>query len=88
MLVGIVEDDPRSTTCRNLRYLRRMTNLDNPDQYCSWRIRTQLPQKSVPESENWRLGLLAELMRVKQNMYLEVQDSKRITAMIDSLCST
>ena len=88
MLVNMIADDPRSTTCQNLRYLRRMTNLDNAEQFGSWRVRKELPQKSVPESERWRLGLLAKLMTMKQNMYMEVQDSKRITAMLDSLCST
>ena len=84
MLVNIIANDPRSTTCQNLRYLRRMTNLE----FGSWKVRNELPQKSVPESERWRLGLLAKLMTMKQNMYMEVQDSKRITAMLDSLCST
>ena len=88
MLVRLLEDDPRSTTCKNIRYLRKLTNLDNAEKYSSWRIREDLPKKSVPESENWRLGLLAELMKMKQNKYIEVQDTARITAMIESLCST
>ena len=88
MLVRIIQDDPRSTTCQNLRYLRKLTNLESAETYSSWRIRKELPEKSVPEVESWRLGLLAELMRVRQNKYLEVEDSKRVTAMIESLCST
>ena len=88
MLVQMVENDPRSTTCQNLRYLRKVSNLENAEQYSSWRIREELPQKSVPEAEKWRLGLLTKLMAMKQNQYMEVQDSKRITAMVESLCST
>ena len=88
MLVRIIQDDPRSTTCQNLRYLRKLTNLENPETYSSWRIKEELPQKSVPEAESWRLGLLAELMRVRQIKYMEVEDSKRVTAMIESLCNT
>ena len=88
MLVKMVEADPRSTTCQNLRYVRKVTNLDNAEHYSSWRIREELPIKSVPESEKWRLGLLTKLMAMKENRYMEVQDSKRITAMIESLCST
>ena len=87
-LVKMVENDSRSTTCQNLRYLRKVTNLDNAEQYSSWRIREELPKKFVPEAEKWRLGLLTKLMAMKQNQYMEVQDSKRITAMIESLCST
>jgi hypothetical protein len=33
------------------------------------------------------LGLLTKLMAMKENLYMDVQDSKRITAMIESLCS-
>ena len=88
MLVGMIEDDPRSNTCRNIRYLRKLTNLDKAEKYSSCRIRKELPKRSVPESETWRLGLLAELMRAKQSKYIEVQDTTRITAMIESLCST
>ena len=85
MLVRMIEDDPRSNTCKNIIYLRKLTNLDNAEKYSSWRIRKELPKRSVPESETWRLGLLAELMRVKQSKYIEVQDTTRITAMIESL---
>ena len=88
MLVRMVQEDPRSTTCRNIRYLKRMTGLDAPDKYSSWRIREALPKKTVPDAEQWRLGMLVELIRVRQSRFNEVQDSKRITAMINSLCST
>jgi hypothetical protein len=47
-----------------------------------------LPVKQVPEAEKWRLGLLDNLMTMKKERYLMVQDSKAICAMIDSLCST
>ena len=47
-----------------------------------------IASKSVPDAEKWRLGLLTKLMAMKQNQYMEVQDSKRITAMVESLCST
>ena len=83
-----MENDPRPTTCQNLRYLRKVTNLENAEQFSSWRIREELPKKTVPEAEKWRLGLLTKLMAMKQNQYMEVQDSKRITAMVESLCST
>ena len=82
-----MENDPRSTTWQNLRYLRKVTNLENAEQFSSWRIREELPKKTVPEAEK-RLGLLTKLMAMKQNQYMEVQDSKRITAMVESLCST
>ena len=88
MLVRMIESDPRSTTCQNLRYLRKVTKLDNVEQFSSWRMKKELPLKCVPETEKWRLGLLTNLMAMQQTKYMEVQDSKRITAMIESLCST
>jgi hypothetical protein len=51
MLLKMVESDPRSTTCQNLRYLRKGTKLENAEQYSSWRIRKELPLKCVPEPE-------------------------------------
>ena len=84
----MVSEDPRSTTCRNLRYLREVTNLEQAEQFSSWRIRESLPVKLVPEHEMWRLGLLTKLMDMRVEKYTEVLDSKRICAMIDSLCST
>ena len=57
MLVKMVDTDPRSTTCQNLRYLRRVTSLEHPELYSSWRIREELPSKCVPDGEKWRLGL-------------------------------
>ena len=88
MLAKMVSEDPRSTTCRNLRYLREVTNLEQAEQYSSWRIRESLPVKLVPENEMWRLGLLTKLMDMRVAKYNEVLDNKRICAMVDSLCST
>ena len=87
MLVKMISNDPRSTTCQNLRYLRRLTTLEHPEQFSSWRLRKDLPKQNVPEREQWRLGLLTNLMNTRQNLYMEVKDSQRITAMIDNLCT-
>ena len=87
-LTRIVTADPRSTTCSNLKYLDKLTGLNQPQFYSSARIRIALPVKQIPEAEQWRLGLLNNLMKLKQERYLRVEDTKTITAMIDSLCST
>ena len=88
ILARVVSNDPRSTTCKNLRYVRKMTSLGQAENYSSWRIRDALPVRKVPEKETWRLGLLANLMDMRSQKHLYVEDTKRITAMIDSLCST
>ena len=88
MLVKMVSEDPRSPTCKNLRYLKESTGLDQPESYSSWRMREKLPAQNVPEMDKWRLGLLSKLMEMRQVRFMQIQDSKQITAMIESLCST
>jgi hypothetical protein len=88
VLARMVSADPRSTTCRNLRYLREVTKMDNVESYSSWRVRESLPVQKVPEKEMWRVGLLTSLMGLRSEKYKMVQDTKSICAMIDSLCST
>ena len=65
-----------------------MTGLSQPQLYSSIRVKMALPVREVPEAEKWRLGLLDNLMKMKQEKYLRVEDSKTICAMIDSLCNT
>ena len=88
VLARMVAADPRSTTCRNLSYLREVTVMVNAEWYSSWRVRDSLPVQKVPEKERWRLGLLSSLLGMQSEKYMMVQDSKRICAMIDSLCNT
>jgi hypothetical protein len=78
MLARMVSDDPRSTTCKNLRYLRELTSMEQAEQYSSWRIRKSLPVQEVPENEKWRLGLLTKLMELRLVKYHEVQENKSI----------
>ena len=88
LLARLVKDDPRSSTCRNLRYIRQMTGLQQAESFSSWRVKGALSMKKVPENEKWRLGLLTTLISMRQDKYTNVQDSKQLTAMIDSLSST
>ena len=88
VLARMVSEDPRSTTYRNLSYLREITGLANVEWFSSWRVRDSLPVMKVPEKERWRLGLLNILLDMQSEKHLMVQDSKHICAMIDSLCST
>ena len=88
VLSRIVRSDPRSSTCLNLRYLTQKTGLSKPEQFSSARIRMALPVQVVPDNEKWRLGLITRFMKMKAEKHLRVADSKHITAMMDSLCST
>ena len=88
VLARIVETDPRSTTCLNLRYMSQITGLNKPEYYSSAKIREALPPKMVPDSEKWRIGLINNLIKLKHERYHQVKDFKQICAMVDSLCST
>ena len=83
-LLKIVENDPRSTTYKNLKLLRERTGLSQPQWFCASKIRSLLPTKTVPEKECWPLGLFT----LRSEKYEAIQDTMNITAMIHSLCNT
>ena len=88
VLARMVSSDPRSSTCSNLKYLEELTGLAKPQFFSSERVKLALPVKKVPEAEQWRTGLMDKLMATRKDKYLAVSDSKRICAMVDSLCNT
>ena len=88
ILARIVSRDPRSTTCKNLKYLQQKTNLHKPEFCSSWKVRDALPVLSVPENETWRLGMISALMKIKKEKYSAVENMQHICAMLDSLAST
>ena len=88
ILSRIVSSDPRSTICSNLKYMEKLTGPCQTQFYSAARVRMALPVTEVPEKEHWRLGLLVNLMKMKQERYLRVEDTKTLCAMIVSLCST
>ena len=87
-LALMVSNDPRSTTCQNLRLLRELTGLAQPHMYSSFRVRACLPVQQVPEKEQWRLGLLTSLLQLRVEQHRRAEDTTNICAMIDSLCAT
>ena len=88
ILSRIVTSDPRSPTCANLKYLKEMTKLHQPQFYSATRVRLALPVQHVPENEKWRLGLLTSLMKVQREKQSRVEDTKHIRGMIESLCNS
>ena len=87
VLVKIVGKDPRSSTCRNIRYLCNKTELE-VEKYSTWRIKKALPVSKVPEKEKWRIGFLECLLKLRYEKSYQVEDMQHISAMIQSLCST
>ena len=87
-MARIVSNDPRSSTCGNLRLLRQVTGLSQPQLLSNYRVKASLPVKEVPEKEVWRLGLLASLLKVRVEKYSRAEDTSNISAMIQSICTT
>ena len=72
MLARIVKDDPRSTTHKNLKYLSQMTGMEQVENFASWKVKEALGKKEVPQNEKWRLRLLATLLNMKMDKYIQV----------------
>ena len=68
ILSRIVSSNPKSTTCSNLKYLQKLTGLNQPVFYSTARVRMALPMKEVQKKEQWRLGLFVSLMKMKQEI--------------------
>ena len=84
----IVSNDPRSSTCRNLRFLTKKTGLRKPHEFTSFRLKECLLIQNVSDIEQWRLGLLNSLFQLRSERLQDVMDMKTVSAMITSLCST
>ena len=87
LLANVVSRDPRSNTFQNLKYVKTLSGL-SPWDYSSTRIKLELPVQNVPESEGWRIGLLTNLLKMREEKNMLVENTTRICAMVDSLCST
>ena len=87
-LARLVRSDPRSPTRMNMKALCEKTSMAEPQFYSSERLRVVLPVKTVPEAENWTLGLLKNLILVRDEKLNWIEDTRHICAMIESLCST
>ena len=59
ILARIVSEDPRSTTCTNLKYLKKMTNLNQPQFYSAVSVKRWLflssksPKKNNGDLVSW-----------------------------------
>ena len=87
-LARVVSKDPRSTTYRNLQLLSSKSGLQEPYMCSHEKVKTALPNKCVPEAEMWRIGLLDQLILLREEKQDSAQSAQTISAMIDSLCNT
>ena len=85
-MANIVAKDPRSVTCKNLRLLQSKTALRQPYTYSTFKIKSVLPVKTVPQNEMWRLGLLSSLLKLRLEKRMRNEATNSVDAMLDSLC--
>ena len=84
-MAEVAARDARSTVAGNLRYLATLTHLDCIVESKA-AVKLALPVKKVPEKEVWRTGLLDILMRERADSERENKDTRRVNAMLASLC--
>ena len=87
MMAELASGNAQTVTSVNLAHLRQLTMLD-PALDSIRDIKLALPVKSVPEEEEWRLGLLDKLLELRGEKRAAGEDFKSVTEMISSLCST
>ena len=87
IMAEVALKDARTITASNARMLTGLTGID-----CSmadkFSMRSLLPIKEVPESERWRLGLLDALLEMRTQQEKEGVDTRRVVAMLSSLCTS
>ena len=87
MMAELASGFAQSITAVNLAHLRQLTGMDPVLDSCQ-QLKQMLPRKEVPEEEQWRLGLLDQLLLLRGQQQCEGKDTKRVTALLSSLCST
>ena len=85
VMAEVSSRDARTVTAANIRHLNCLTKLDCATE-SSLLVKRALPVTEVPEGESWRIGLLDILLRQRSELEKDGKDSKRVNAMLASLC--
>ena len=87
VLANIVSRDIRSVTGKNLAYIEQEAGID-PWRATAFQVRDSVPNSRIPPQDEWRLPLLCQYIYQRQEMKVQGEDTKEITQLIDSLCSS
>ena len=85
IMAEISSRDARTVTAANIRNINCLTKLNCVTE-SSLLVKRALPVTEVPEKESWRIGLLDILLRQRSELEKDGSDSKRVNAMLASLC--
>ena len=88
VMCGVAAGDVRSTTGRNLWWLKTESGLD-PLRTTSVKMKAVLSSKlaMVPDRDRWRISYLAKLLEERGQVHYEGGDVEQLTVLIDSLCT-
>jgi hypothetical protein len=88
VMCGVAAGDVRTTTGRNIWFLKGETGLD-PLSSCPGKMKTVLGNKLavVPDRDRWRVTYLERLLEERGQAHYEGEDHEHLTVLIDSLCS-
>ena len=88
-MINIVQNDVRSRTCENIKYLSNLIN-DNCLVMTTYKVKQMLPRKVTPPIELYRKSLLSFLLDVRiERPHLHLGLGKQyIEDLIYSLCAT
>ena len=86
-MICMVQNDPKSRTCQNLKYLNELTN-DNCLTMSPFEWKQLLPRQTIPENHTWRVTWLQLMLEVQQSQdYARLNLNKeQFRDMFDSLC--
>jgi hypothetical protein len=87
MMAEVAAGCAQTVTACNLAFLKKLTDRD-PAEDSVQEIRHALPVREVPEREEWRLGLLDQLMVLRSERLKGGMDIKGVISQISSLCTT
>ena len=87
LIAKLATRDARSVLSCNLAFVSELAGLDCTVESAAV-VRNALPVKTVPECEKWRIGLLDLLLRTRADLERQQSDTKRVIALISSLCTT
>ena len=87
MIANVAGRCARSVTGSNLMQIARETGLD-PWVVPGWRVRAAVKKSDLPEVEGWRVQFLMKLVVARREMVANCEDTKEVTDLIESLCSS
>ena len=86
-MANICGRDLESSTGQNLAGIRRETGI-NPWSASSMMVKSFYNDSQCEERDLWRINLLRKYLDTRLEMEKNLEDTKEITKLIDSLCSS